>query len=244
MRRIMLILVCAVACAAPRTGPDDPRTILDNAIQQAGGGAALSAARALTWDGDATVFAGGRTVNIAGRWQVQPPDTAVVATYDTTRGPSTTRSMVIAAPRGWMVRNDSFTVLPDPLIANERDAFFLYDVIRLVSLRDSAVRLSRISADSLGQRGFRAEQPGRPAVDVFVDSTGRASHIVLMVADPNGGPPVRQDAWLEGDLASGGIRWPQRLRLTMNGAPYFELRMRDLKVSDRVADPLLSGPKN
>jgi hypothetical protein len=65
-----------------------------------------------------------------------------------------------------------------------------------------------------------------------------------MVADPGGGPLVRQDAWLEGELSSGGIRWPQRLRLTMNGAPYFELRMRDLEVSDRIADPLLSGPKS
>lgn len=243
MLRLLIAVAFAAACSTP-PAPEDPQTMLDHAIQQAGGVKALSAARALAWDGDATVFAGGRTVNIAGRWQVQPPDTAIVATYDTTRGPSTTRSMVIAAPRGWVVRNDSFTVLPDPVIANERDAFFLYDVIRLVALRDSSVRLSRTSADSLGQRGFRAEPPGRPAVELFVDSTGRLSHIRLMVADPGGGPPVRQDAWLDGELASGGIRWPQRLRLTMNGAPYFELRMRDLQVSDRIRSPLLSGPKD
>ena len=243
MPRLLLLIVFAVACSTPPT-PDDPHTILDNAIEQAGGATALSAARALTWDGDATVFAGGRTVNIAGRWQVQPPDTAIVATYDTTRGPSTTRSLVIATPRGWRVQNDSFTALPDPFIANERDAFFLYDVIRLVPLRDSSVRLSVISPDSLGQQGFRAEQPGRPAVELFVDSTGRLAHVRLTVADPGGGPPVRQDAWLDGELAAGGIRWPQRLRLTMNGAPYFDLRMRDLRVSDRISDPLLSGPKN
>jgi hypothetical protein len=239
----LLLMVGALACSSP-PDPEDPHTILDNAIQQAGGDAALAAASALSWDGNATVFAGGRKVDISGRWQVQPPDTAIVATYDTTRGPSTTRSMVIAAPRGWVVRNDSFTPLPDPVIANERDAFFLYDVIRLVPLRDSAVRLSRISADSLGQRGFRAEHPGRPAVELFVDSTGRLSHIRLMVADPGGGPPVRQDAWLDGELASGGIRWPERLRLTMNGEPYFDLRIRDLKVSGRIGDPLLSGPKS
>ena len=77
-----------------------------------------------------------------------------------------------------------------------------------------------------------------------MDSTGRLSHVRLTVADPNGGPPVRQDAWLDGELEAGGIRWPRRLRLTMNGAPYFELRMRDLKMSDRVNDPLLSGPKD
>ena len=113
MLRFMLLAVFALACSAP-ADPDDPHTILDNAIQKAGGAAALSAARALTWDGDATVFVGGRTINITGHWQVQPPDTAIVATYDTTQGPSTTRSMVIAAPRGWVVRNDSFTRSRNP----------------------------------------------------------------------------------------------------------------------------------
>jgi hypothetical protein len=153
------------------------------------------------------------------------------------------RTMVIAAPRGWAVRNDTFTPLPDAVIANERDEFYLYDVIRLVPLLDSAVTLTAISADSLGQRGFRADQAGRPPVDVFVDAAGRLAHISLNVADPNGGAPVRQDAWLSGELSSGGIRWPGVLRLTMNGAPYFELHMRDLKVSDRVGDALLAGPK-
>ena len=243
MPRLLLLIAFAVACSTP-PAPEDSHRLLDNAIEQAGGATALTAARALTWDGNATVFAGGRTVDIAGRWQVQPPDTAIVATYDTTRGPSSMRSLVIAAPRGWRVQNDSFTALPDPFVASERDAFFLYDVIRLVSLRDSAVRLSSVSADSLGQRGFRAEVPGRPAVEVFVDSTGRLAHVRLTVADPGGGPPVLQDAWLEGEIASGGIRWPQRLRLTMNGAPYFDLRMRNLVVSDRIGDPLLIGPKN
>lgn len=243
MLRFTLLFVVALGCSAP-ADPEDPDTMLGNAIRQAGGVMALSAASALTWDGDATVFAGGRTINITGHWQVQPPDTAIVATYDTTQGPSTMRSMVIAAPRGWVVRNDSFTSLPEAVIANERDEFYLYDVIRLVPLRDRVVRLSRSPADSLGQRGFRAEQPGRPAVDLFVDSTGRLSHVRLTVADPGGGPPIRQDAWLDGELAAGGMRWPLRLRLTMNGAPYFELRMRDLKVSDRVRNSLLSGPKN
>ena len=242
MSRLTPLLAFALACA-PAVDSSNPRALLDRAIEQAGGVAALSAARALSWSGDATIHAGGRVVNITGHWQVQPPDTAVVATYDTTMGPSTMRSMVIAAPRGWVVRGDSFTPLPDAMIANERDEFYLYDVIRLVPLLDSAVTLTAIPPDSLGQRGFRAEQPGRPAVDVFVDTTGRLAHLALNVADPGGGSPVRQDAWLSGELSSAGIRWPAVLRLTMNGAPYFELHMRDLTVTDRATDRLLLGPK-
>jgi len=241
MRRSLLPLALTLACSAPT---QDPYALLDAAIHQAGGAVALSAARALTWDGHATFSIGRSISNLAGRWQLQLPDTAIVAMYDTTLGPSTAQAVVIASPRGWVVRNDRFTAMTEPVAATERDAFYLYDVIRLVTLRNDAVTLSGIRPDSLGQRGFRAEQPGRPPVDLFVDSTGRLSHVRLIVANPTGGPAFQRDVWLDGELVAGGIRWPRRMRVLLNGSQYFDLTMRDLKVSDRLEDPLLAGPES
>ena len=240
MRRLMLPLV-ALACSAPS---EDPRALLDAAIDQAGGVAALSAARALTWEGHGTYSIGRSVANIAGRWQLQLPDTAIVSmTYVASLGPSTTQAMVIASPRGWLVQDDRFTAMTEPVAANERNSFYLFDVIRLITLRNDAVSLSNVPPDSLGQRGFRAEQPGRPPVELFVDSTGRLSHVRLIIDDPSGGPPYLRDVWLDGELSANGIRWPSRMRVTLNGAQYFDLTMRDLRVSDRLADPLLAGPQ-
>jgi hypothetical protein len=124
---LMAACLTAGACAPsvrPAAEADGPRALLERAIAQAGGAEALERARALLWEGDATVYAGGRTVRIAGTWAVQPPDTAVVATYDVTRGPESTRALVVAAPRGWVVRDTAVTRMPDAMLANEKDEFY------------------------------------------------------------------------------------------------------------------------
>ncbi|HEU4880955.1 MAG TPA: hypothetical protein VFT45_01885 [Longimicrobium sp.] len=223
---------------------DDPRAMLERAIAQAGGAEALGRARALLWDGEATVHAGGRTVHIAGSWGVQPPDTAVVSTYDVSRGPESTRALIVAVPRGWIARDTAVTRMPDAMFANERDEFYLYDVMRLVPLREPRVTLHAIPADSLGQAGFRAERPGRPVVELYFDPSGRLAHLRTHVQDPGGagGPAVQQDLWLSGTLQAGSIRWPASIRITMAGAPYFDLTLRNLRVQPRLDDPRLRGP--
>jgi hypothetical protein len=240
---LSIAALSAGACATAR-GPAaaSPRALLARAIAQAGGASALTATRALAWSGNATVHAGGRTVRIAGEWAIQPPDTAVVATYDVTRGPASTRALVVAAPRGWIVSGAQFQPMPPAMLASERDEFYLYDVMRLVPLRAPGVTLTAIAPDSLGQAGFRAEQPGWPPVEVYVDAGGRLAHLRTQVRDPSGGAPVRQDVWLSGVMEAGGVRWFREMRLTMNGAPYFDLTLLSLRVLPRVDDPRLSGP--
>lgn len=238
----VLLLGCAACATVPQVSPDTPEGILARAIEQAGGAEALERARALVWEGDATVHAGGRTVAIAGTWAVQPPDTAVVSTYPLERGPGSVRHMVLAAPRGWLVGGQGFTPMQPNFLANERDAFFLYSVMRLVPLRGPGVALSALPRDSAGERGILVRQPGRPEVELYVDSTGRASRIRMRVHDVGTGAPIVQDARLGGTIEAGGVRWPRTLRLTHGGAPYFDLRLRTLRVLPTIQDTLLAGP--
>jgi hypothetical protein len=240
-----LLLVACSACASapPRPSAGSAEGILARAIEASGGAAALERARALAWDGDAVIHAGGRTLSIAGRWQVQPPDTAVVSTYDLPSGPSAMRHLVVAQPRGWAVRSGRFAPLPASVLASERDEFYFYDVLRLVPLRAPGVRLRRIAADSLGQAGIRASQAGRPDVDLFVGADGRPAHLRATITDAESGRPVVQEMWLSGTLRDRGVRWPASLRLTQAGAPFFDLTLRDLAVLPAVRDTLLAGPK-
>jgi hypothetical protein len=148
-------LACDNARQPPSTGSAGD-AMLERAIEQAGGARAMGRARALEWDGDATVHAGGRVIHLAGNWRVQPPDSAVVATHDVTLGPGTTRWLVLAAPHGWLVSGGQFTPMPPNLLANERAEFYLYELMRLVSLQAPTVTRSVAAPDSLGQPG-----PGR-----------------------------------------------------------------------------------
>jgi hypothetical protein len=174
---------------------------------------------------------------------VQPPDSAVVATYEPARGPASTRRLIVSGARGWLERNGQLTPMPASVVANERDEFYLYSIIRLVPLRASGVRLTAIEPDSLGQRGLRVSQAGRPDVDLYVDGTGRLAHLRALVTDALSGSPATQDFWLAGTIEASGVRWPRSLRLLQNGVVYFELEIKSLQVLPRLEDPVLEGRK-
>jgi hypothetical protein len=219
-----------------------PRSVLDRAIEQAGGAVALERARALQWEGSAVVHAGGRDARIAGRWQVQPPDSAVVATYEVSQGPGTERSLVLASPRGWLVSGERFSPMPQAMLASERAEFYLYELIRLVSLRDSAVILGHAPPDSVGQTGIRADRPGRPTAFLYVDECGRLSHVRVQVPSAETRDLQWQDAWLRGVIEAEGVRWPKAMSLLVDGKPYFDLLVQSLRVMPGLGNPLLRGP--
>jgi hypothetical protein len=238
---MLSVAACATAVRAP--SPEEaPRNILARAIEQMGGAEALTQARAVEWEGVAVVHAGGRDARITGRWQVQPPDSAVVATYEASQGPSTERSLVLAAPRGWLVSGARFTPMPPAMVASERAEFYLYELIRLVSLRDSAVTLAAAPPDSVGQAGIRADRPGRPTAFLYVDECGRLSHVRLQVPSAESGQPEWQDAWFRGVIEAEGVRWPRALSLLVEGKPYFDLLVQSLRVMPRLDSGLLTGP--
>ncbi|MCU0627167.1 MAG: hypothetical protein MUF21_11885 [Gemmatimonadaceae bacterium] len=220
----------------------DPDSLLARAIEAGGGEQALQAARALTWEGDAFVTSGGRVVRITGTWMVQPPDTAIVATWDVTRGPATMRALVIAVPRGWIVAGDRFDPMPPTLLAAERDEFHLYELMRLVGVRAPSVTRTAAPPDTAGNPGVRVSWPGRRDVVLHMDrATGRLVHLQAEISDAQG--TVRQDAWLEGTIEADGVRWPRTLRLLQDGAPYFLMTLRTLRTAARLDDPRLAGPR-
>lgn len=249
LRRISSLLpVCIIAGACSSSGGrapgvPSPAAILDGAIEQAGGARALESARAFRWEGAAIVHAGQRDVAIRGEWAIQPPDSAVVATYDTTAGPSTTRRLIVVGGTGWLEEAGVFTPMPPAVLAAERDEFYLYQVMRLVPLRAPDVELAAAPPDTLGQRGFEVRMPGRPPVSAYVDENGRLAHLRLRITDARTGGQAWQDLWLSGVVEAGGVRWPREIRITMDGAPYFDLTIGSLRVEPQLVEPYLAGPR-
>jgi hypothetical protein len=252
MRYATLVVAAALAAGActrpprPVAPPPIPGAagVLARAIDQAGGAAALERAPALSWKGEATVHAGGRDVRIEGTWAVQPPDSAVVTTHEEGHGHEGERSLVYAAPRGWIVSGGRFQPMPAAMLANERDEFFLYQVMRLVDLRAPGVALEEIAPDAEGQRGIRAAVPGHAPVELYVNATGRLAHVRMPVRDPMGAAgTLTQDVYLLGAAEEDDVVWPTAMRITLNGAPYFEMEMHDFETMERLDDEKLRGPR-
>lgn len=216
-------------------------SLVSRAIAAAGGTAALGLARALSWEGDAVVHLPGRDIRLGGTWRILPPDSAVVTTFETEKGPASSRRLILAGDRGWLQRDANFTPLSAELIAEERHQFYLYSLLRLLPLRSASLRVSFLLPDSAGHPGLRVEAPNRLPVNLYFDDDGRIVRLVTAFATVNGAGDA-QEIQLSGTVEAGGIRWFQRLAIWRAGLPYFDLAIRSLTTGPGLADSLFAGP--
>lgn len=248
LRLISFAVLGILACGgnAPREPRENrPKRLIARAIEAAGGEAALKKVTALTWDGEATVVAGGRTVQIAGTWQIQPPDTAIIATYEVAKGPSSTRSIVVATPRGWTIQGGKTTAMTPAMLASERLGAYMYHVMQLVTLideDDDDFELSAAASDTAGNRGVIVHREGRPDISVFFDRDARLAHLTAEIPQPDN-TKLLQDMWFSGEIVANGVKWPTRINMFNDGKPFFDLTIKKLSVGPRLTDSLLTGPR-
>jgi hypothetical protein len=205
---------------------DHARVLLDEAIVAAGGREALARYKAFAWLGTATIYAGNRTIRIEGEWQIEPPEKSRVQTFEVDKGPGSMRTMTIDGNRGWSAAAGKEQVLPDAMLANERDQFYLYYVLRLEPLTRDGSTLTLIDPDADGNPGIRVARAGRRDVDMFFD---KASHRVVRqvtkVVDPASGREVVEELRFAGTIESGGVRWFRDLTILQDRAPFFALTL-------------------
>jgi hypothetical protein len=221
---------------------DTPQTVLDRAIVAAGGADRLAAMRAFAWRGRADASVAEKELHLTGEWRLQLPDSVVVTTTLEGQPRSSARSLIIAGPRGWTKVGSTIAPLDAEQLAHERDQFYLYYLMRLVPLRGTGYRLSRLEDDSAGRPRIRVARNGRPDVDLSFDSGGNLVGLSDSITDPRSHARVRQDVVLSGQLQAAGVRWPRRITITWDRKPYFDLEILAFSPLTQLVDPLLQGP--
>jgi hypothetical protein len=219
--------VCALL-AAPAPSPSPSPTaeaLVERAIKAAGGEAALRRAAVLEWRGRATVHTGEQPLRLEGRWMVEPPERAVVTTWEADQGPSSARRLVLLGTEGFLERDGARTPMPEPMLASERDQFYLYSLIRLVPLKDPGVTLTLT-----GPRSVRVERAGRPTVEMTFDGAGGLDRLKADVHDPHSAGTLAETVTFEGLVEARGVRWPYRMAVALGGAPFLDLELTALAV--------------
>lgn len=234
----MLALLLQLAVA-------QPQDLIRKAVTAAGGRAVLARYHALEWEAGAVVHVPGGDVAIRGTWRIQPPDSAIVTTYDTTRGPGSARSLILAGPHGWMRRDTSLAPMPPELIAEERHQYYLYSLLRLLPLEAPGVTLTPVAPDSAGHQGVSVHTPGRLAVTLYFAADGPVVRMVTAFATMGGGAgDVEEVIILPERMRAQGLRWFKSLRILRGGQPYFDLTLTRLRPLRGIEDPLLKGPRS
>jgi hypothetical protein len=242
MKPIWLKVLILVPLTAGPLQSQEPAVLLSRAIDAQGGADRLTAARAMIWTGAASIHLPTRDIHISGLWRVQPPDSAIVATWETERGESSTRRLILAGSRGWSERDGEFAAMDPGMLAEERHQFYLYDLLRLVPLLDHGVTLVSVPRDSLGHPGFLVRRPERPDATLYFDKAGRVAAISTVFAARDSSRADSQEIILNGTVESNGIRWFQTMSIRRAGRPYFDLRLTSFRTEPVLADSLLEGP--
>ena len=203
----------------------------------------MSEYRGLEWSGLGVVYIPNRAIVIRGLWRIQPPDSAVVATYDTIRGPGTTRRLIVAGSQGWLQRDTVFTPLTEDLLAEEQHQYYLYSLLRLVTLKEKGVKLHPVFPDSAGDAGFTVERAGRLPETMYFDPAGRVTTLVTRFALPGPAAGDPQVVRLWGTTESAGVRWFRGLEILRDGKPYFDLEIDSLVVTRAIDDSFFAGPR-
>ncbi|HWI23771.1 MAG TPA: hypothetical protein VNS59_02490 [Lysobacter sp.] len=223
--RLLLLLLLLSGCA---TAPDTDTALLEAAIDAAGGDTSLARARTLHWTGEATVFAGERRIELGVDTMVTPFLRARSTTWLRDQPETTRRVLAIDGANGWTERDGRREEMPDAMREHERLQYAVYGLMQLAPLRAPGVRLQRLP-DRDGLRVLHVEHPSALPADLFFDARNRLVAIENSVPDPERGTPVAQRFSFEGDIVSAGAHWPRTLRISQDGRPYFELRLRTLE---------------
>jgi hypothetical protein len=227
---VIVFVSLVLALLVPSAVQEDAQGILAKAIEASGGADALKRARVLNWRGRATIYAGERQIRVEGRWVVEPPDRATVTTWEVEKGESSARRLIVDGSTGSMERDGKSMPMPAEILANERDQFYLYSVLKLVPLLDEGVKLTAVRDD--GSPGITVVRSGRPDVTIYFDASWRPTRLQTTVLDPTTKERVAEELQFDGTIDGAGMRWPRRIRILQKGKLFVEMEILELSITE------------
>jgi hypothetical protein len=223
----LMLLATSVASSTLAASSCDPaaRQLLSQAIDAAGGQAALSAAPVLAWTGDARIYSDQKIISITVDTVVEPPVRARSRSWLTEKGPATERVMEIGPSQGSLTRGGVTSPMPQSMLRHERQQYAIYELLRLTPLQQPQCKLTMLRKGSDGLRGFRVRRPGLPGADLWFDDQAHLAVVKTIVSDPDSGKSIREEVRFSGQIEDQGVRWPKLIQITWNGVPYFDLTL-------------------
>lgn len=245
-------LISAVALAAlgactttEAAGPAQPsgvyagKSVLDAAIDAAGGQQALAKVQELYWTGEAKVAAAdGKTVELGVATVVRPFLNARYSSWPKADGPKKARTIQVEQGKAWDVNRVTWTPMPEAQAKNENQQMGLYSVMLLAPLKSADAQVSELPAAADGSRTIKATYHGQ-TVELAFDANAKLVRASTAVADPKGGADIAQVATFSGEVTDNGVKWPKHITITQNGAPFYEVEIAKFEASPtKVVRPM------
>jgi len=217
------------------------KSVLDAAIDAAGGQAALTKAKELDWSGQATINAGGKTTEVQLQTIVRPFTFGRTTSWPKDQTEKQAKTIQMDFGKAWSVNRVTWTPMPTAQEKHEIQQYALYGVMMLSTLKDPSVKVTETAPGKDGTRNLHVESPKAPPTDLRFDASGKLVHASNSVVDPEGkGPDIKQEIDFSGEIVSNGVKWPQKISIKQNGAAYFDLSIDKFEArGDNSVTPLV-----
>lgn len=215
------------AAAPEPAGAYAGKSVLDAAIEAAGGAEALGKVKQLEWSGTATVTAGGKTTKIDVFTMVQP-EARLARTVSRETGAALNTSRVLQVERGraFSMQRNSWTEMLPEQAKNEVQQYGLYTLMLLAPLKAADAKVAEQPKGADGTRAVQASLPHGEAAELEFDASARLVRAGMVVASPTPGQPdIVQVVKFSGEIVSNGVKWPKHITIEQNGAPFYDMEI-------------------
>lgn len=211
--------------AAATAGVYAGRSVLDVAIEAAGGEAALSRVQELYWTGAVTVTSDGTAVEQSHAVLLRPYSFYRVTSWAKGTEPKTAKTVQAEQNKAWDVTRVTWQPMPEAGARFENEQLRLFSAMLLTSLKAPGVTVTDQPAAADGTRAIDVVHPSGLAAELELDAAGKLVRAGYNGTDPKTGEPSRDVYTFSGEIVSNGVKWPKHIAVTRNGAPWYEIEI-------------------
>lgn len=250
MRKINLALaLCALLVSGPWVfAGENPRAIVEKAIQAQGGEANVAKLRIMRIkaEGTADLVPGQPAVpfTIEDTWQM--PDRYKTSFTLQIADKKLAQTQVIDGDKGWIQMNGQTQDLPKEAVAEMKEQKYAEDLDRLAFLKESAIELSaidEIKVDGKPAAGVLVKSKGHRDVKLYFDQTSgllvKRQHPLL---DPASGKQVVQEVIFSDYQPKDGLKHYTKIMAFRDGKKVFDAKVTQIEFFKKLDEKAFAKP--
>jgi len=227
------------AAPAVEAGIYAGKSVLDVAVETAGGEAALGKVKEIYFTGAAKVTTDGATVEQNAAIVVRPFSFYRSTNWAKGAEPKTAKTTQAELGQAWDINRVTWQPMAAPAAKFENEVLAFYSMMLLAPLKAQGVVVTEEPVGEDGTRAIQVARPGAPAAELEFDAAGKLVRAGYTGTDPKTGAASPTIATFSGEIISNGVKWPKHIKIERNGAAAFEIEIATFEaLPEKVVRPL------
>jgi len=215
----------AQEAVAPASGVYAGKSVLDAAIEAAGGEAALAKVQELYWTGAATTTTDGKTAEHNAAVLVRPFSFYRVTTWAKGKEPRTANTTQAEQGKAWNVNRVSWIPMEEAGAKFENEQLGLFSLMLLTPLKADGATVKEQPVGADGTRAIQVAKDGAPGAELEFNADGKLVRAGFAGTDPKTGAQTVESYTFSGEIVSNGVKWPKHIKAERNGTAWYEIEL-------------------